>query len=70
MFKYNKTRTEAAFEKEKVGRPRDHEAFKGVSMYHTTVSHIYDHSVKFFIIRKESLIFFIVMGHMFLYSLI
>ena len=38
MFKYNKTRIEAALEKEKVGYPRDYEANKGAYMYPTSIT--------------------------------
>jgi hypothetical protein len=56
----------AALEEEETCRSRDHIAKKGRT--HTTHlwSHIYDHSVEFFIIRRESFIFFSEMGRMFL----
>jgi hypothetical protein len=53
LFKYNKTKTKATLEeKEEVGHPQDHRANKRVH--------------KFFIIRRESFIFFIEMGCTFL----
>ena len=69
MFKYNKVKIKVALEEE-ASRPQDHGSIRECTCTTHLWSNLYYHSVEFFIIHKESFIFFIEMDCTFLYFLI